>query len=654
MKKIILTELILSNFKGAQNTNILFNADLTEIFGDNGTGKTTVFDSFTWLFFGKDHNENAKFEIKPLDSNNKNSQQIDTEVEGKFLIDGKRNDFKRVYKEKWTKQKGNPEPVFSGNVTSYFHNDVPVTATEYDKKVSEVIDENSFKLITNPLFFNSLPWLKRRAILESVGKIKSDAEIAGENKSFTSLLIEMSGKSFDEYKKFIASAKKVVKQKLDEMPTRIDEASKAIPEKIDFELKRQELAQTKKNLENVLNEIIDGSRTDENTNNLINQKSAELQVEKNIQNAFIANANNEIFNQKTIADNEKNKVVREVQNINFAIESTENAIENKKSVLAICNRELLELREKFNDEAKKTATFDELQLKCPTCSSDFEPWKIEEIKTKHREAFNLAKASKTASMNVTGKNLNSKIKETQEQIDELVLKLSNQKTELEKAKETLENFKDAVIPELATFLLEAKYVDSVDRAEKISSEIKEIREKPTEDKTELLNSLNTKRSELNSRISELQSELQNETVIDTMEKRIVTLKADAKKYGAELTELEGKEFLVEKFVSAKMDEIEKSINGLFPTVKFKLFNHQINGGVSETCETLINGVPFDDANNAAKIQAGIEIINVLSKHNGISAPIFVDNAESIVKLPETESQLIKLVVSENHKKLTVK
>jgi uncharacterized protein YhaN len=54
MKQIILKSLKLVYFKGQKNLEVNFNPDITDISGANETGKTTLFDSFTWLLFGKD------------------------------------------------------------------------------------------------------------------------------------------------------------------------------------------------------------------------------------------------------------------------------------------------------------------------------------------------------------------------------------------------------------------------------------------------------------------------------------------------------------------------------------------------------------------------------------------------------------------------
>ena len=54
-----------------------------------------------------------------------------------------------------------------------------------------------------------------------------------------------------------------------------------------------------------------------------------------------------------------------------------------------------------------------------------------------------------------------------------------------------------------------------------------------------------------------------------------------------------------------------------------------------------------------KINAGLDIINAICKFEGITVPIFTDNAESINELLPTQSQIIRLVVSEDDK-LTIK
>ncbi|MBQ9346343.1 MAG: recombinase RecF, partial [Oscillibacter sp.] len=110
------------------------------------------------------------------------------------------------------------------------------------------------------------------------------------------------------------------------------------------------------------------------------------------------------------------------------------------------------------------------------------------------------------------------------------------------------------------------------------------------------------------------------------------------------------------FIKSKVRMLTDRINGKFRSVRFRLFVEQVNGGVKDDCEVLVpsadgSQVPYRDANNAARINAGLEIIEALSNHWHTYMPVFIDNAESVTRLVQTETQTIRLVVSEPDKKL---
>jgi len=59
------------------------------------------------------------------------------------------------------------------------------------------------------------------------------------------------------------------------------------------------------------------------------------------------------------------------------------------------------------------------------------------------------------------------------------------------------------------------------------------------------------------------------------------------------------------------------------------------------------------AGNCPTCGQTLDIINALSTAYGVHVPLFVDNAESVTRLEESDSQIIRLVVSENDKELRV-
>ena len=94
------------------------------------------------------------------------------------------------------------------------------------------------------------------------------------------------------------------------------------------------------------------------------------------------------------------------------------------------------------------------------------------------------------------------------------------------------------------------------------------------------------------------------------------------------------------------------INGLFSYVSFSFLKEQKNGGEKLTCFCTVNGIPYPDVNAAGKLNAGLDIINAICRTKGISAPIFIDNAESVNEIIPTISQVVNLRVS-THRTLTI-
>ena len=68
MKTIKLKTIKLKNFKGIKDLEINLN-EITNIEGSNASGKTTIFDAYNWLLFGKNSQNQSVFEIKTTKEN---------------------------------------------------------------------------------------------------------------------------------------------------------------------------------------------------------------------------------------------------------------------------------------------------------------------------------------------------------------------------------------------------------------------------------------------------------------------------------------------------------------------------------------------------------------------------------------------------------
>jgi hypothetical protein len=120
----------------------------------------------------------------------------------------------RILKEEWIKIRGQEQETFKGNKTVTYWNDTPITITEYQKRINEIVDENVLKIITDPLYFMSMKWQERREILFKLAGIATDNDIASKDPKFKELIKKMDGKSFEDYKKeFMYKKKKLIEQK---------------------------------------------------------------------------------------------------------------------------------------------------------------------------------------------------------------------------------------------------------------------------------------------------------------------------------------------------------------------------------------------------------------------------------------------------------
>ena len=154
MRTITIQRLTLANFKGCHSLTLDFQGRDCSIYGDNATGKTTVYDAFCWLLFGKDSSGAAKFDIKPLDETGAVADHgAETSVEAILSVDGQEVTLKRTYFELWSKKRGNKEASFDGHSSGFYFNGLPMAKNEFSSRVAQLCDENSFRTLTDLRWF---------------------------------------------------------------------------------------------------------------------------------------------------------------------------------------------------------------------------------------------------------------------------------------------------------------------------------------------------------------------------------------------------------------------------------------------------------------------------------------------------------------------
>ena len=633
MKKIVLNRLKLTNFKGARDVTIDFNEKVNSIYGENGAGKTTVFDAFTWVLFGKDSSGKKDFDIKTRDKSGNIIPKIEHEVEARLTIDRAELVLKSVFREKWVTKRGAPEPEFKGHETIYFFNDVPMKQEEYRKKINEIIDDEIFKLITNPQHFSGLKWQDKREILFQTASEQYDYEFADSIEDFKGLAKILETKTVEEIKRETAAKKKKIKSEIEMIPARIDEVTKGMPESENWEELEIKINE-KKEFANGLQKEIDKAGVPSENNLKIKRKINEFKEKAlEVKNKLYAEYKNKENNiQQSI-----NEINNNILESNVNIKSCDRKISDISGELNESKKFIEKLREKI--KKLNNEVFDESSTVCPVCGRAYESNKIEEM----RNHFEENKITKFNNLNERGKNLKKGINELETSLS----KVTEDKKELEKK---IDNLKILLTEKQAELnLIKVPELSENEEYGKIKGEIEKLSlmlDKPIDTSYLVGQKLDAEKE-----IEELRKRLLKKERIAEAKDRISELEERHRELAEKSAELDKTEFKIQSFIKAKIENLENQINSKFEFVKFKLFETQINGAEAECCKITIGGVPFHDLNGRKKLNAGLDIINGLCKSYDICAPIFIDNRESVTEIINTESQIINLIVSAEDKKL---
>lgn len=641
MQNITIQSLQITNFKGIKNLQITFNAaGETNIYGANGTGKSSVFDAFTWLLFGKDSQDRKDFDIKNTVETDLNRQ--DHEVSAVLKVDGSTETIRRVFREKWVKRQGSEYPEMQGNETVYFWNEVPMQAGEFKARIESIISESIFKLLTHALYFNQMKWTDRRKILEDIAGPVTLEDLADPNGHFKALLGELQNRSLEDYKKVVAAKKKTIKDSLIEIAPRIEENLRTINTTVDFAAIEQTIAQVSESLAVIERNMLDQSKAHQGQMKEILEHQRKLHEAKTALNSreyAIAQELQVEYNKKQSA---LSALHGKVTLLEESLKSKRTLLAGKVEVNKMIGEQITELRQEWAREKARELVFDESQFTCPTCNREFETTNIEESKKIMQANFESELESKLVSINLRGKNFKKEIESNEDLIIHLQAELEGLTLELE---ETNKGLQAAGGPQQPIAEIEAFRLKNDEEFQATLQLIETLRGEATEPPMLDETGLNQKKVELVFELDGLKKELAVRDQINNARMRVAELKEQEKTMAQELAELEGKEFLIAEYNKARMDAIENRIDCKFQYVTFNMFNHLINGGTEDTCETLYKGVPFDSLNTAGKLVAGLDVINTLSDHYQFQAPIFADNRESVTHAIPVKSQLINLIVS---------
>ena len=646
---IELVKMHIENFKGIKELDISFGKN-TKIYGQNATGKTSIVDAYNWCLFDKNSIGEAKFQIRPLDANNNQINHVEIKVSVTLIIDGREITFKKVQKQNWVKKRGSLSETLQGNVNSFEIDEVPKKEKDYKEYIKNIINEDLFKLITNPQAFVGKKWQEQREeLMKLAPDIDNEDVIATNPKLLSELSLALSLHNPEDLQAKAKKALSEYKKQQAEIPARIDEVRKSMTDidVAELELQRnglkEQIAEIEKSEEDMTAQY---EKYQKDTDDLMDLKFKLSDMERK------ANEDNNTSKRKyeeQIADFDA-----DISSSNRRIDALKQNIIDAGGTISAYEKKREELLADWKEENAKTyvdnLVFDENSAICPMCGQSYPEDKIEQIKAdfEQKKADVKAKWEKDHKDTLDrivadGNRYKDLIENLKSKIDDAEAQLSAEQNKLQRMELEKEGLTD---------LLEA-LPDKVDISD--SEAYKELASQIAE-KEKILNTANSgaemrqqlriKKNGLKEELFEVEKQI---TSADNSakEERIEELQQEMNDIADKVNEQEKMIYLLEEFTKAKMTMISKSVNEKFKIVNWKLFDKQVNGAIVECCECTVNGVPFSALNTGHRIVAGLDIISTLSEMYGVIAPIFIDNAEAIneFNIPKIEAQTILLSVS---------
>ena len=643
MKTIRLQRIRCQYFKGLKSLDMEFDGKNSTIMGANATGKTSVFDAYLWCLFGKDSTGRTDFAVKTLDESGRPIPKVQHSVEVTLSVDGRSVSFERRYIEQWTKPRGEDQQILSGHKSEFLIDGIKIpTKAEYDSRISDIITEDLFRLLSDPTrFFAMDETSQRKLLLEMAGNVSVEDVIAKEPQ-----FSKFSGRDMELLIRDTKSQILAIRNALKGIPMRIETASKLLPEKRDIRKLEEDRAELQARLDKAHECVAQHTSSVESAKT----KFADIQAQILSAERSLAEHRAEIRkrNMQFAIDTESEiaelnlqiaKDVKRIEDANYNVNSY------TTTILPQAEAALEALRGQYREIASSTFQMDEEAGICPTCHRALDAEDILDKQRLMEESFNQHKAELLRQNKESGIRASEKVKEcreflatARETIHALEMRVTANKADLAQKQAMLDDNKTQASEEDDAVSLQMQA-----RINELKLTLATVSDKADDTTAGLV----TECKSLESQISDIDRMLAEQEQYERIQKEIGELEESNRQQNITMTSLEGELAMAEELVRKRDLMLKKRLDSLFRLVTFQFSTAQLNGRETTSCQVTVRGVPYSDCNSAAKTNAGLDIINAISGYYNIYCPIFVDNRESYNSILQTYSQIIALQVTED-------
>lgn len=643
--------LTLENFRGIKNLTVNFDGKDADLYGANGTGKTTIANAICWLLIDRPATEEADFTPKTAGThgiNHKASMEIE-------LADGRRITLAKDFYEKWTRKRGAAAEEFTGNVTDYYVDGVKSKKKEYTEILENACgtDLERVKMLMVLGFFADTMKTdeKRRILFEMAGEftdmdvIAANEELEGIEDFFLMPGTEDKHYTVEQWKKIAAEQRSKLNKDLELLPARIDEASKNIAENVEdvetLNAQLRALEEKKASIEEKKRSLSTPDGKQEATRAAL----AGLEVD-------LATKRAEYIEQGAAANREINAMIDCMTADKRSVQDKLDALKRKHQDNIRELSRMQEQRKTLMEEyaAVQARQWDADAEMCPTCHQPLPPEKIEEL----RAEFNVEKSTAKEDINRRGQAC------SKDKIDALTAEIDVQAADIEASKTHIDEMEEIIHERRAELTTQLPFEETAEYKE-ITARMEEMRDRlrlgqSAEDGT--MNAYDRDIQTVKDEIAAVNLRIAKAQASEDSRNRVGELKQELKAAAEQMEYLEHGIHLCEEFVRTKARMVTDSINAHFRYVRFALFRDQINGGLREICEPTVESkdgtwVEYRSANYAAQVNAKLDIVTTLGRHYGVHLPILMDQGESVSTPLAVDEQMIRLIVSAEDQKIRV-
>lgn len=633
MKKIVFKKLRLLNFCGIRDKEINFGENITIISGANGRGKTTIANALTYVLFGTDIRGNA-LDIKTFDKDHNIVPEISHEAELLLSANGDEVLLKRTLSDSWNGDK-------CINTYKYFVDGNLVTAGDFKKAVGDICNEITFRLVYSSTAFLSMPWAEQRKFLQELAPEAGTESITNGDKKFDFVIEALKKESIDKVIHHIKYNRSEVQKQLDEIPIRLKELDKTLPEKLDWESIEKDLeensakySQVEEKLASAKNGGAEQVRKDGIRKKIEFANKRKENMEKSAKNLADKNFTKHESDLLTASGDyvKANSTVEDLKAKMRGITQTEIHV---KAQIDECKEKVNDLNQQMAEINARQWRWNDEDSFCPHCGQPYPLDRIKELKKESAERFNemiaAAKKRLQAKFELLQKEytdakdlLSQNEKNQQETITsqtEALKALKIAEANLEKVK------KDAPKDYLGILAEKEEYKQVTEEL----AELNRILEEPghTDNDTEALVSELT---DVKDAFAKKMCQLRDQLSTKSSYKRTMDLKKQAEEekqaFQDQLDKLDQELDIASEYYQLSCSILEEEVNKHFKFVRWSLFKTNLDGDKKPFCECYHDGVPYSRLNGAAKVNAGIDIAYTIAQFYGVSVPMILDECES--------------------------